>query len=182
MLKFENTQPKLLAYDRPSGKFLGFLSKHYGLNNYVNQNNNFVVFNEYFEYLKYEKEMKQSSRTNSRSQSHGFNSYTNNTSLANFGQQLISGNNLAGVSSNIPGGEYNPRETPSKSVNNNFSNNLENNPRSSNTYYTPNKVFSNYFFNGQNTNYYDQIYSKKKLNLLNDYLTSNPKDPEEYVR
>jgi hypothetical protein len=153
------------------------------LNNYVNQNNNFVVFNEYFENLKYEKEMKQSSRTNSRSQSQGFNSYENNTNLANFGQQLISGNNVGGLNNPyISGGDYNHRQTPNKLVNNNLSNNTDSNPRNSNTFYTPNKVFSNYFFNGQNTNYYDQIYSKKKLNLLNDYLASNPKDPEEYVR
>ena len=49
MLKFENIQPKLIAYDRPSPKLVGFLKKHYGLSNYVAQNNNFVIFNDYFE-------------------------------------------------------------------------------------------------------------------------------------
>jgi alpha-tubulin N-acetyltransferase 1 len=49
MLQFEKVEPKMLAYDRPSEKFLKFLKKHYNLNNYVPQNNNFVVFNQYFE-------------------------------------------------------------------------------------------------------------------------------------
>ena len=48
MLKFENIKPELLAYDRPSNKFIAFLKKHYNLYKYVNQNNNFIVFNDYF--------------------------------------------------------------------------------------------------------------------------------------
>lgn len=49
MLNFENIKPELIAYDRPSPKFIGFLRKYYNLLNYVPQNNNFVVFNEYFQ-------------------------------------------------------------------------------------------------------------------------------------
>lgn len=37
-----------MAYDRPSPKLRGFLSKHYKLKNYVPQNNNYVVFDDYF--------------------------------------------------------------------------------------------------------------------------------------
>ena len=48
MLKFENIQPSNLAYDRPSSKLMGFLKKHYSLMNFTPQNNNFVVFHEYF--------------------------------------------------------------------------------------------------------------------------------------
>jgi hypothetical protein len=36
------------AYDRPSNKLKGFLAKHYSLRNFVRQNNNFVVFDDYF--------------------------------------------------------------------------------------------------------------------------------------
>lgn len=39
---------KLLRYDRPSPKLQGFLKKHYKLSNYVAQNNNFLIFDEYF--------------------------------------------------------------------------------------------------------------------------------------
>ncbi len=48
MLVCEKIQPAKLAYDRPSPKLLAFLKKHYGLVDYVPQNNNFVVYNQYF--------------------------------------------------------------------------------------------------------------------------------------
>ena len=44
-----NVNPAKLAYDRPSSKLIGFLSKHYGLKAYVPQNNNYVVFNQYWD-------------------------------------------------------------------------------------------------------------------------------------
>ncbi len=46
---FEKVEPRKLAYDKPSPKLLGFLRKHYGLSSYISQNNNFVVYNQYFE-------------------------------------------------------------------------------------------------------------------------------------
>ena len=50
MLRREgNPHPAKLAYDRPSNKLIGFLSKHYGLKGYVPQNNNYVVFNQYWD-------------------------------------------------------------------------------------------------------------------------------------
>ena len=44
----EGVIPSKLAYDRPSGKFLAFLGKYYGLWDYTPQTNNFVVFHQYF--------------------------------------------------------------------------------------------------------------------------------------
>lgn len=49
MLANEKVQPRKLAYDRPSPKLRGFLMKHYGLKNFVMQNNNYIVFDDYFE-------------------------------------------------------------------------------------------------------------------------------------
>eukprot|EP00347_Sterkiella_histriomuscorum_P021537 403333630 len=49
MLQHENVEPRKLAYDRPSSKFKGFLAKHYNLRSHVPQNNNYVVFDDYFE-------------------------------------------------------------------------------------------------------------------------------------
>lgn len=49
MLKYENAEPRKLAFDRPSNKFKNFLAKHYNLRNYVSQNNNYLVFDDYFE-------------------------------------------------------------------------------------------------------------------------------------
>ena len=48
MLDCEGVQPEKLGYDRPSPKLLGFLNKYFGLNSYVPQNNNFVVYKDYF--------------------------------------------------------------------------------------------------------------------------------------
>ena len=48
MLSREKIEPKKMGFDRPSQKFLNFLNKYYGLNNYVPQNNNYVVFKDYF--------------------------------------------------------------------------------------------------------------------------------------
>ena len=48
MLKFEKKIPTELAYDRPSPKLLSFLRKYFGLNDFIQQNNNYVVFDEFF--------------------------------------------------------------------------------------------------------------------------------------
>ncbi|EAR90231.2 alpha-tubulin N-acetyltransferase (macronuclear) [Tetrahymena thermophila SB210] len=48
MIQCEQTSPEKLAYDRPSPKLIAFLKKHYNLVKYIAQNNNFVVFDQYF--------------------------------------------------------------------------------------------------------------------------------------
>ena len=48
MISKEKILPRKLGIDRPSIKFLNFLQKYYGLKDYVPQNNNFVVFKDYF--------------------------------------------------------------------------------------------------------------------------------------
>ena len=58
MINKENIEPRKLGYDRPSGKFLNFLNKHYKLKDYVQQNNNFVVYKDYFNDDKNKKEIK----------------------------------------------------------------------------------------------------------------------------
>ena len=35
MLEYMNSQPALIAYDRPSPKLFGFLNKHFGLRSFV---------------------------------------------------------------------------------------------------------------------------------------------------
>jgi len=49
MLATECVEPRKLAYDRPSSKLIAFLNKHYGLSKYTPQNNNYVIFNQYWE-------------------------------------------------------------------------------------------------------------------------------------
>uniref|UniRef100_A0AAR5PZG7 Alpha-tubulin N-acetyltransferase n=1 Tax=Dendroctonus ponderosae TaxID=77166 RepID=A0AAR5PZG7_DENPD len=48
MLQRQQIEPEKMAIDRPSDKFLGFLSKHYGLNAPVKQMNNYVVYDGFF--------------------------------------------------------------------------------------------------------------------------------------
>jgi alpha-tubulin N-acetyltransferase 1 len=49
MIECESVEARSLGYDRPSEKLLNFLDKYYSLKSYVPQNNNFVVFDDYFE-------------------------------------------------------------------------------------------------------------------------------------
>ena len=48
MIKNERIEPRKMGYDRPSIKFINFLKKHYNLWDYVQQNNNYIVFKDYF--------------------------------------------------------------------------------------------------------------------------------------
>ena len=48
MLSKEKIEARKMGFDRPSPKFINFLNKYYGLNDYVPQNNNYVVFKDYF--------------------------------------------------------------------------------------------------------------------------------------
>lgn len=49
MLSREQVQPEQMAFDRPSPKLINFLKKHFGLTKFRPQNNNFVVFDMYFD-------------------------------------------------------------------------------------------------------------------------------------
>ena len=48
-LEAEQRRPARLAYDRPSHKFLSFLSKNFNLRSYTPQNNNYVLYRDYWE-------------------------------------------------------------------------------------------------------------------------------------
>lgn len=48
MLQHEGLQPDRFAYDRPSPKLVGFLRKHFGLTDFVPQQNKFVIFEQFF--------------------------------------------------------------------------------------------------------------------------------------
>eukprot|EP01029_Cantina_marsupialis_P027134 TRINITY_DN748_c0_g1_i1.p1 TRINITY_DN748_c0_g1~~TRINITY_DN748_c0_g1_i1.p1 ORF type:complete len:777 (-),score=189.66 TRINITY_DN748_c0_g1_i1:135-2309(-) len=49
MLRYTRLPALKLAYDRPSPKLIAFLGRHYDLTRYSPQNNNYVVFYDYFE-------------------------------------------------------------------------------------------------------------------------------------
>lgn len=48
MLRQEGQSPAKMAFDRPSPKLIGFLAKHFELIRYRPQNNNYVVFDDFF--------------------------------------------------------------------------------------------------------------------------------------
>jgi alpha-tubulin N-acetyltransferase 1 len=48
MLQTEGVEARKLAFDRPSPKLKSFLRKHFNLKDYVTQNNNYVVYDDYF--------------------------------------------------------------------------------------------------------------------------------------
>mmetsp|Transcript_23000 Transcript_23000/g.47051 ORF Transcript_23000/g.47051 Transcript_23000/m.47051 type:complete len:168 (+) Transcript_23000:76-579(+) len=47
-LETEGCEARMVAWDKPTPKSLGLVSKHFGLTSFVPQPNNFVVFDEYF--------------------------------------------------------------------------------------------------------------------------------------
>ena len=49
MLNYEKINPNMLAFDRPTLRLLSFLKKNYGLDNYLTQENNFIIFDKFFE-------------------------------------------------------------------------------------------------------------------------------------
>lgn len=77
MLEYEKVEPRKLGYDRPSFKFLNFLKKYYNLQDYVPQNNNFVVFNDYFKFTSKPEPQQNYSSINQN--------YSGNVGYSNFG-------------------------------------------------------------------------------------------------
>lgn len=83
VLEVEKISPKMLAYDRPSFKYLSFLKKHYGLWDYFPQSNNFVVFKEYFDTMSEQNEIKKKEREVYNSErAKYFNPYETTSSIA----------------------------------------------------------------------------------------------------
>ena len=78
MLSKERIEARKMGFDRPSPKFLNFLNKYYGLNDYVPQNNNYVVFKDYF-YDEPQKKDKYDIYNNNNNYSYN-NSYNNSGS------------------------------------------------------------------------------------------------------
>lgn len=63
MLQHCNKQAYELAYDRPSHKFLSFLHKHYNLYSYIQQQNNYVIFDQYFTRSNHNRQQQHTSTT-----------------------------------------------------------------------------------------------------------------------
>ena len=201
MLNFEKKNPKELAYDRPSPKLLSFLRKYFELQDFIQQNNNFVVFDEFFSLIPnnfnttfdndtnraiqrlttplYEQSLTNDNenRPNRINMNNNF-SNTMNQNLSRTTPTSIPRNNYNDINmnnNNYP--NLNSNEGEKLIYNNTFNDMVIN----KDVYKHPNKGFQNYYLNNNETTAYDNIYSKRKIDLINDYLTSKKQTPYEYI-
>ena len=63
-----------------------------------------------------------------------------------------------------------------------YSNDFTNNVVNKDVYKNPNSGFQKYYLNKDDSLAYDNIYSKKKMNLINDYMASKRQTPYEFIQ
>ena len=172
MINFEKKNPKEIAYDKPSDKLLNFLQKYFNLANFIQQNNNYVVFDEFFNYiannLTYDNSTNRAIRAIPNNDNNINISNNNNYQQSNFNlskSQNFNNPNLVNVGQNLI-------------YNNSFDNKVINKE----VYKNPVTGFQQYYLTGGDTVTYDNIYSKRKINLINDYLSSFKKDENQYLK
>lgn len=177
MLNFEKKNAKELAYDRPSPKLISFLRKHYGLADYLKQNNNFIVFDEFFQLV-----------PNDYNRNQSLNGYLNcgnsannyyNINESNYSQQSLGKTEFPGGNLSNVGKQLICKLLLMIIIDNNRN---DNGIVNRNVYSNPITGFKSYYFNRDDTVSYDNIYSKKKMNLINDYLTSIQNEPDSYLK
>ena len=248
MLKFEKKIPTELAYDRPSEKLLSFLNKYFGLNDYISQNNNYVVFDEFFDLISNSKnnitydndtnrainrlnnynnyrDMENNKNYEMQFQKNKENDFINNRNLRgnnninmnyenqnnninnmNQNENNFRYNNINNQNNIIPNDINNNNELNSNfnrttpSINNNnintnnnrtsmsqvgekliYNNTFNNNVVNKEVYKQPLTGFQNYYLNNDASTAYDNIYSRQKINLINDYLSSKKQTEDEYI-
>ena len=143
--------------------------------NFENQNNNMNNMNNINQNnnnLRYNNNMNQNNiMMNDNIPNNDFNPNFNRTSPPN--------NNMNNINQN----NNNYNRTSMSQVgekliyNNSFSNNVVN----KDVYKHPSTGFQNYYLNNDASNAYDNIYSKQKINLINDYLSSKKQTEDEYI-
>ena len=172
MINFEKKNPKEIAYDKPSDKLLNFLQKYFNLANFIQQNNNYIVFDEFFNYIAnnliYDNSTNRAIRAIPNNDNNINISNNNNYQQSNFNlskSQNFNNPNLVNVGQNLI-------------YNNSFDNKVINKE----VYKNPVTGFQQYYLTGGDTVTYDNIYSKRKINLINDYLSSFKKDENQYLK
>ena len=187
MISFEKQNPKKLAYDRPSPKLLGFLKKYFGLQDFIQQNNNYVVFDEFFSLMSNDNnDITFDGDTNRAIQKLSTPINLNNINTSNnynFSKTI----NLSNINSNYGPNNYNnnyqQRQTPISAIGEKliYNNTFNNKVIDKDVYKNPTVGFQNYYMNNGDTIAYDNIYSKRKINLINDYLNTKKQTPYEFV-
>lgn len=219
MLNYENIHPGLLAYDRPTLRLLSFLKKNYGLDKYTTQNNNFIIFDNFFnpdaipnndtEFDNDTNRVIQNLRTpqnlninyseNNFKRYNSNKSYRGNLSRSLQNQDLNSGNynnyNRDKNRDNYGNDEYNNyNRTNNASKNENhpkamspigkqlvYNNDYTNNVVNKDVYKNPNTGFQKYYLNKEDSLAYENIYSPKKIKLINDYMSSKKQNQYDFI-
>ena len=179
MVNFERKVPEEMAYQRPTTPLLNFLQKNYNLYNYVLQNNNYIVFDEFFNYIDNNLATDNSTTRAIRAFSgrpspnnYNNNNYDNN----NYQQNDINVNRSQNIRTNTP----NLINAGQRLI---YNNSFDNKVVDKEVYQNPYFGFQQYYMKGNNDpQSYDTIYSKRKINLINDYLTTNHRSPNEYIK
>ena len=210
MVNFERKYPEELAYENPSNQLINFLQKHYNLVNFVEQNNNYIVYDEFFNHIQNNltndnSTFRQIRAISGKPNSNNYNindnydnyNYDNNNNINNnnMDNNINNNNNFNNDynnEQNYQQNDYNVSRsqninrmnTPIVNAGQNlvYNNAFDNNVIDKSVYKEPYYGFKKYFFKGGDTLSHDNIYSKKKINMINDYLNSNTKSPNEYLK
>ena len=159
-----------------------FINNRNNMNNRINNNINF------------EKQNNNMNNMNNINQNDNNLRYNNN----------MNQNNIM-MNDNIPNNDFNPNFNRTSPPNNNmnninqnnnnynrtsmsqvgekliYNNSFSNNVVNKDVYKHPSTGFQNYYLNNDASNAYDNIYSKQKINLINDYLSSKKQTEDEYI-
>ena len=175
MLSFEKVNAELIVYENPSPQLINFLRKYYNLQSYIKQNNNEIIFGNFFINLpnKY--------CINIDYDKYTFNALNNNFSTHpknNYNEKYKQRNFLAKSAPSLEIFNSNKYSNNKLIFNNCFTNNVIN----KDVYKNPILGFQKYYLNNENTLAYDNIYSKKKINLINDYLKTKIQNDDDYFK
>ena len=157
MLNYKNIEPWELAYDSPTLRFLAFLKRNYGLENFITQENNFTIFDEFF----------QSNRIKSNETQYDSDTYR---VIENLTKPKYLNNSV----------NYNSKNYISNNNNSYFNNNYRISPRNERRYNNPNYKYN---YNMTETDDYQRsamspigkqlIYNNDKKYYLNDNELNN---------
>ena len=180
MLNYKKISPGELAYDRPTLRFLSFLKKNYVLENYITQENNFIIFDEYFE-----SDKNKINETQYDSETHrviqNLTTPKNIINLNHYNSSKLMLNKEAYVNTN------NNRNSPNYKKNYNITE-TDNYPRNSMSPIGKQLIYNNdfqkrdlYKNESMKNDFDNNNYSIQKMNLNNEIMISHRKIPFEYL-
>jgi hypothetical protein len=150
--------------------------------NYYRNNDNYAN-NNYRNNDNYNNNFNNNNYRNNNNNNYIDNNYKNKDKDNNYGNnEKIYKNNDSNNNYRMNENEKNPSkamsETGKKLI---FTNDFTNNVVNKEVYKNPSKGFQKYYFNKEDSLAYDNIYSRQKMLLINDYMASKMQTPDEFV-